>query len=144
MTIFQLDGAQEELNVFGGGLVPPKNLGRVMEGVYRSAFPQPENLPYLKTLGLKTILYVLRDCCSVLKTGMQPSNYIPSTLVAGPYSEGHEAFVQENGIQHFQVAIEPNKSPFVTITHCSISFALGVMMDKSNYPLLVHCNKGKV
>jgi len=45
-----------------GGLLPPKNLGRVMDGVYRSAFPQPENLPYLKTLGLKTILY---ESCSL-------------------------------------------------------------------------------
>ena len=64
-TVFQLDGAQDDKNVFGGGLVPPKNLGRVMEGVYRSAFPQPENLPYLKTLGLKTILYVFRPAAAL-------------------------------------------------------------------------------
>jgi len=124
--------------------VPPKNLGRVMDGVYRSAFPQAENLPYLKTLGLKTILYVPRPVAALPHSNASPNDVLLSTLVAGPYSEGHEAFVQENGIQHFQVSIEPNKSPFVTITHCSISFALGVMMDKSNYPLLVHCNKGKV
>jgi len=67
-----------------------------------------------------------------------------STLVAGPYPESHKRFVEENGIQHFQVAIEPNKDPFVTISHCSISFALGVLLDKTNYPILVHCNKGKV
>jgi len=36
----------------------PKNFGRVMEGVYRSAFPQEDNLEFLKTLKLKTILYV--------------------------------------------------------------------------------------
>jgi len=36
----------------------PKNFGRVMEGVYRSAFPQEDNLEFLKTLKLKTILFV--------------------------------------------------------------------------------------
>jgi len=112
-----------------------------MEGVYRSAFPQEDNLEFLKTLKLKTILFVLSRlvCCECrILTCCQ------STLVAGPYPESHTKFVDENGIQHFQVAIEPNKDPFVTISHCSISFALGVLLDKTNYPILVHCNKGKV
>jgi protein tyrosine/serine phosphatase len=38
----------------------PLNFGAVLPGsVYRSSFPAPENLPFLGTLGLKTILLVL-------------------------------------------------------------------------------------
>jgi tyrosine-protein phosphatase SIW14 len=38
----------------------PLNFGAVLPGsIYRSSFPAPENLPFLGTLGLKTILSVL-------------------------------------------------------------------------------------
>jgi hypothetical protein len=47
-----------DITVIDDGLIPVKNFGRVMEGVYRSSFPLEENLPFLKILGLKTILYV--------------------------------------------------------------------------------------
>jgi hypothetical protein len=51
----RLDGAHEIAMSFFG-IVVTKNFGRVMEGVYRSAFPQSHNLTFLKTLKLKTIL----------------------------------------------------------------------------------------
>jgi len=35
---------------------PPDNFALVTGMVYRSSFPKPENLPYLKKLGLKTVL----------------------------------------------------------------------------------------
>jgi tyrosine-protein phosphatase SIW14 len=35
----------------------PLNFGAVLPGtIYRSSFPMPENLPFLETLGLKTVL----------------------------------------------------------------------------------------
>ncbi len=37
----------------------PVNFGTVIPDVYRSGFPQTEDLAFLKTLGLKTILYVI-------------------------------------------------------------------------------------
>jgi len=39
-----------------GSHMPPDNFALVTGMVYRSSFPKPENLPYLKKLGLKTIL----------------------------------------------------------------------------------------
>lgn len=39
------------------GLIPPKNFGHVMPGVFRCSYPKPENFSFLKTLGLKSILY---------------------------------------------------------------------------------------
>lgn len=67
-----------------------------------------------------------------------------STLVPEPYSDAHNDFVHENGIVHFQVGIEPNKNPFVTTPQCVMTAALRIVLDPSNYPLLIHCNKGKV
>ena len=35
---------------------PPVNFGMVNHHLYRSSFPQPENFPYLRRLGLKSVL----------------------------------------------------------------------------------------
>jgi tyrosine-protein phosphatase SIW14 len=34
----------------------PENFGEIVQGIYRSSFPLPSNLPALKALGLKTIM----------------------------------------------------------------------------------------
>jgi len=36
---------------------PPVNFGMVTHNLYRSSFPQKENFPYLRKLGLKSVLY---------------------------------------------------------------------------------------
>jgi hypothetical protein len=38
---------------------PPTNFGMVTHNLYRSSFPQKENFPYLRKLGLKSVLYTL-------------------------------------------------------------------------------------
>ena len=53
-------------------------------------------------------------------------------------------FVDENGINHIRVEVPAHKNPEVVIPIDIITRVLKVMLDKSNYPLLVHCNKGKV
>ncbi len=37
-------------------LIPPLNFAMVAKGVYRSGYPNPKNFPFLKKLGLKSIL----------------------------------------------------------------------------------------
>lgn len=99
----------------------PDNLGIVVpDAVYRSSYPKPENYPYLKTLGLKTIL----------------------TLVPEPIAPEYQQFMDGNGIQHFQVHIPANKGR-VQINACEMTRALDVVLDKRNHPMLIHCNKGK-
>lgn len=102
-------------------LVVPRNFGQVLSGIYRSHFPAVENFPMLRMLGIKSIL----------------------TLVPEEYPETHNQFIRDNRIQHFQIGIEPNKDPAVTITSCSMAAALRVVLTKANYPILIHCNKGK-
>jgi tyrosine-protein phosphatase SIW14 len=37
-------------------LIPPLNFAMVAKGVYRSGYPNQKNFPFLKKLGLKSIL----------------------------------------------------------------------------------------
>ncbi|KAF2872575.1 tyrosine phosphatase family-domain-containing protein [Massariosphaeria phaeospora] len=102
-------------------LPPPANFGTVVEeGIYRSSYPQAENFGFLKKLKLKTIL----------------------TLVPEELSHEYRAFMVEAGIQHFHVHIPANKGE-VKVQACQMSKALGILLDRSNHPVLVHCNKGK-
>lgn len=41
-------------------LAPPANFGMVAPGVYRSSFPKLENFDFLRSLGLKSVMCVLR------------------------------------------------------------------------------------
>jgi hypothetical protein len=42
--------------------MPPENLAMVCKGVYRSALPKKKNFPYLKRMGLKSILCLFQVC----------------------------------------------------------------------------------
>ncbi|RMZ66040.1 tyrosine phosphatase family [Pyrenophora seminiperda CCB06] len=102
-------------------LVTPFNFGAVLPGcVYRSSYPKEENYRFLKELGIKTIL----------------------TLVPEPLSPEYQSFMKEAGIQHFHAHIRANKGE-VRIESCEMSRALRLIMDRTNHPILVHCNKGK-
>ncbi|KAF2796805.1 hypothetical protein K505DRAFT_156602 [Melanomma pulvis-pyrius CBS 109.77] len=102
-------------------LFPPMNYGAVVAGaVYRSSYPKGENYEFLQSLKLKTIL----------------------TLVDVKVSPEYSQFMDENGIQHFQVPIPANKGE-VKVQACQMSKALRIVLDRTNHPLLIHCNKGK-
>lgn len=103
-------------------LSPPLNYGAVIPGsIYRSSYPLPENFGFLGSLKIKSVL----------------------TLVPEKVPEANVKWMQKQGIRHFQVHIPANKDG-IQIRQCSMTEALGVVLDKSNHPLLIHCNKGKV
>lgn len=104
-----------------GPLKMPKNFATVMPGVYRSHYPASENFTFLRVLGIKTILTLVPEDCPV----------------------AYQDFMTQYGIQHFQVPIEPNKDPAITINPASMEAALRVLATSINQPVLVHCNKGK-
>jgi tyrosine-protein phosphatase SIW14 len=102
-------------------LTPPFNFGTVLPGtIYRSSYPKEENYGFLKDLKIKTIL----------------------TLVPEPVSAEYQDFMKEAEIQHFHVHIRANKGE-IRVESCQMSRALRLIMDRSNHPILVHCNKGK-
>lgn len=65
------------------------------------------------------------------------------TLVPEPISPEYQRFMAEHGIQHFQVHIPANKGE-IKINACEMTRALEIVLDRSNHPMLIHCNKGKV
>ncbi|KAL3521905.1 hypothetical protein ACH5RR_014739 [Cinchona calisaya] len=102
-------------------LAPPLNFSMVDYGVYRSGFPDYANFPFLRTLGLRSIIYLCPE----------------------PYPVANAEFLKANGIRLFQFGIEGSKEPFVNIPEDSIREALEVVLDEKNRPLLIHCKRGK-
>ena len=101
--------------------IPPLNYGAVVPGsIYRSSYPEPANYEFLKDLKIKSIL----------------------TLVPEPIAPEYQSFMDEAGIQHFRVHIRANKGE-VRVDSCEMQRALRLVMDRSNQPILIHCNKGK-
>jgi tyrosine-protein phosphatase SIW14 len=101
--------------------VPPSNYGAVVPGsIYRSSYPEAKNYEFIKDVKIKSIL----------------------TLVPEPISPEYQAFMDEAGIQHYQVHIKANKGE-VRIDSCEMQRALRLTMDRTNHPILIHCNKGK-
>jgi len=111
------DGGHKEEPLF----IPPLNFAVVSRGVYRSGYPNKKNHPFLKKLGLKSILYLCPE----------------------EYSETNQNFLRKHGIKLFHYRIVGNKEPFVDIPEEVIRDALVDLLDERNHPILIHCNKGK-
>jgi hypothetical protein len=67
-----------------------------------------------------------------------------STLVEGDYTQDHQVFLKENGIEHRRILILANKDPTVRTPDHVVNRVLEIILNKANHPLLLHCNKGKV
>lgn len=120
-----VEGSGAALN--GGGdfeevyYVPPFNFAMVDNGIFRSGFPDSTNLPFLQTLGLRSVIYLCPEA----------------------YPEPMSEFLKTNGIHLFQFAIEMCKEPFVNIPTDMIREAMKVVLDTRNHPVLIHCKRGK-
>ncbi|KAJ4703999.1 Tyrosine-protein phosphatase [Melia azedarach] len=101
--------------------VPPLNFAIVDNGIFRSGFPDCANFSFLKSLGLRSIIYLC------------PESYPDSNI----------EFLKANGIRLFQFGIEGCKEPFVNIPEETIREALKVVLDERNHPILIHCKRGK-
>lgn len=102
-------------------LTPPENFAPVINRIYRSSFPQPNNFSFLKKLKLKSVL----------------------CLIPEEYPKTHEDFFQTENIKLFQLGMSGNKEPFVKINHDLITEAIKIVIDPNNQPVLIHCNRGK-
>ena len=52
-------------------------------------------------------------------------------------------FMRQLDIRLFQVRIPGNKDT-ANISADNVTTALSIILDRDNYPILIHCNKGKV
>ncbi|KAL4562994.1 hypothetical protein LXL04_027025 [Taraxacum kok-saghyz] len=103
--------------------IPPFNFAVVDDGIYRSGLPDTINLSFLKTLGLRSIIYLCPE----------------------PYPEENLEFLNANAIQLHQFGIQKSKdkNPIMEIQEGKIHDALRVLIDPKNHPVLIHCKRGK-
>ncbi len=99
----------------------PVNFQVIAPGVYRSSYPQYAHFNKLADLELKTIV----------------------TLVPENLPLEYANFISSNGIVHHHIPILANKDPDKYTDADTVCSVLSVMLDPANYPLLIHCNKGK-
>ncbi|TVY82453.1 Tyrosine-protein phosphatase DSP1, partial [Lachnellula suecica] len=96
------------------------NFGEVIPGsIYRGSFPHTQDYQFLQTLGLKTIV----------------------SLVNKDFPDEFKAFMKANDISHKIIDMPGTKK--VAISEAVMHSIMDVVLDKQNYPLLIHCNHGK-
>jgi protein tyrosine/serine phosphatase len=103
----------------GTGL--PVNFAQVGPGIYRSSYPQAAHFCALQPLRLKTII----------------------TLLPGEVLPDYKSFMRTGRIAHHQIQILANKDPEVYTSDEVVNKVLKLILDPTNHPILVHCNKGK-
>ncbi|KXT07865.1 hypothetical protein AC579_9726 [Pseudocercospora musae] len=104
-------------------LIPPKNYGAVFDDVmFRSSFPQRENIDFLNSLKLRSIL--------TLTTKNDPCD---------TYSD----FVREASIRHKIMELETNKEGAINMKPDNLCEAILFAMNPVHQPVYVHCNQGR-
>jgi len=98
----------------------PFNFGMVLPGVYRSSFPKVHDFDYIKGLGLKTIVTLVKK---------------------DDLDHDLETFITREGIRQVVFNMKGTKKEAIPLD--TMKGILNVVLDKSNYPLLIHCNHGK-
>ncbi|QPG74291.1 hypothetical protein FOA43_001616 [Brettanomyces nanus] len=111
--------------------VPPINFAIVESELYRSGHPQPINFLFLKTLRLKTIIYL----------GDKEDNY------------DYYRWIKDNGISFkFFKMKEVGRAGYnhaadgehaIAHSQTVMNSVLNLMLNRDNYPMLIHSNKGK-
>jgi protein tyrosine/serine phosphatase len=99
----------------------PANFQIIAPGLYRSSYPQHVHFEHLADLELKTII----------------------TLVPENLPVEYANFISTNGIAHHQIHVLANKDENVFTDVDTINKVLELLLEPANYPLLIHCNKGK-
>jgi protein tyrosine/serine phosphatase len=103
------------------GTGKPANFQVIAPGLYRSSYPQHVHFRHLADLELKTII----------------------TLVPEELPLEYANFISSNGITHHQIHVLANKDEKVFTNVETINKVLSILLEPANYPLLLHCNKGK-
>lgn len=140
--------------------VPPLNFSLVEDSIYRSGFPMPINYPFLEQLGLKTIIY-LGDLGEKKTKDGNPKNKEKEMGDKAPKDkekkdkhgtaeimENYKKWVDTTDIEFHHLFIKSALEPFTLEEDSngaleSVTKALQLILNKQNFPILIHSNKGK-
>ena len=125
-------------------LVPPLNFSLVENGIYRSGFPMPINYPFLKQLRLKTIIYLGDLGNQTSKKGKKKDKHGTAEIM----NNYLDWIKNDTEIRFYNLLFESSQEPFnkpddIQQATQSLTFALQLILNKENYPILIHSNKGK-
>lgn len=137
--------------------VPPLNFSLVEDGIYRSGFPMPINYPFMEQLKLKTIIYLgdLGQDAPKKKTktdqrekddkkAKKPKKDKQGTV---EIFDNYKAWIATTDIKFHHLVMHSSQEPFILNSHSetqeALIKALQLMLDKQNFPMLIHSNKGK-
>jgi len=95
------------------GLPGLTNVGRVANGIFRGAQPEPEGYATLKTMGIRTVIN-LRTC------------------------HGERRAVEAAGMRYVEIPM----SFWRDVDPAVVRKALSAMTDPANKPVFVHCSRG--
>lgn len=136
--------------------VPPLNFSLVEDGIYRSGFPMPANYPFLDRLKLKTIIYLGdtgQDKPKAKKVkedkgnGDEKKEKKKKENSTQDIFEKYKAWVTASDIQFHHLVMHSSQEPFILNTQeetqKALITALELMLNKQNFPILIHSNKGK-
>ncbi|PKS07039.1 hypothetical protein jhhlp_005636 [Lomentospora prolificans] len=116
-TIPSLSGSVTPASVLDGRLA---NFGVVTPGIYRSAWPASDTYDFVKSLNLKTIV----------------------TLVQREVEDtAYTAFLGLHGIKQYVIDMKGTKKQAIPVE--MMKTILRLVLDKSNHPVLIHCNHGR-
>lgn len=135
--------------------VPPLNFALVEDGIYRSGFPMPINYPFLTRLGIKTIIYLgdlghekVKPSTSSKKGKKDVKEKKKDKYGALEIFQNYQEWLNTTDITFHNLLIDSLLEPFnVPEEHeqalKSLSIALQLLLNKNNFPVLIHSNKGK-
>ena len=142
--------------------VPPLNFSLVEDGIYRSGFPMPINYPFLEQLGIKTIIY-LGDLGEKKKDeklkkknkkNKEEGDKKPKEKEkkdkhgTAEIMDNYKKWIETTDIKFHDLFIKSALEPFTleedrTQALETIKTALQLIVNKQNFPILIHSNKGK-
>lgn len=142
--------------------VPPLNFSLVEDGIYRSGFPMPINYPFLEQLGIKTIIYLgdlgekKKDekLKKKKKKNKEEGDKKPKEKEkkdkhgTAEIMDNYKKWIETTDIKFHDLFIKSALEPFTleedrTQALETIKTALQLIVNKQNFPILIHSNKGK-
>lgn len=140
--------------------VPPLNFSLVEDGIYRSGFPMPINYPFLERLEFKTIIYLgdlgqekkekkdkeKKDTKEKDKDKEKEKEKDKNTTLE--VLANYKQWIDSTDIKFHHLMMESSQEPFLNKDRIkqaqeSLTTALQLMLDRNNFPMLIHSNKGK-
>ncbi|KAI9321429.1 protein-tyrosine phosphatase, partial [Dichotomocladium elegans] len=104
-----------------------QNFGMIEEDLYRSGQPNELNFPFLEKLGLKTIVWLAPE---------EPNQRLQVFRM-------RLDFIDDQEIQLHHLGVVSSLNAWDPITEEAVLEALDLILQTSNYPMMIMCNLGR-